>query len=900
MSRVNVRLWVAAISAAFFCLAGTPARGQDVPALPVRSTTLSNGLRVVVVEDHAAPVVQTGVWYRFGSLYEQPGKTGLAHALEHMMFRGTPNISASGLDDIVAHVGAQMNAETNYDYTHFYFVMPSDKVSIALAIEADRMRNAQIAQSEWRVERGAVLSELDGDASSPFFSLLSSVRAAAYPDSPAGLTSLGKRNDVVGATANDIRKYYEQWYAPNNAILVVAGDAAPAAVFAIARKMFGSIPPKVLPKYDSGRPAAAHGKTAESDFPFPFEVVDMAYAIPGDAERGEPEMSALAALIANQRGPFYRALVETNVALAVMANADTQLRGGIMHVFIVLNRARDAGEAQAIFQNTMDQLLHNGIDPELVSTARHATIAERALGSDSISGVEYLVGYTYGIVRERVEDEDQRLQAITPQSMLSVAREFLSAPTVVGHLRPSDKPPTGSSQKSTSNATDDFSARVPSGKIVVPPVIASQMRVPTGAHGKLLPQIFHLSNGMTLAVQQRTDRPTITMRGSISAAAAFEPAGKAGIARLASDLANFGSAQFAFDAQHKTIDDLGGQVTLGQSFEAHIFSRDLERALALLADGEAHPTFPERYFAQERDQLAGSIGQEQNISGQAVQRAYLQLLLNANDPALRFPSEQTVKSISRADLLAYVQNYWRPDLTTLALVGDVTPERARAAVEAAFDGWRSPGATPPAHEPDLPAAHAAHAYVGTDAGEVFIQIGQPVLARSNPDYNALLLLNEILAGSGAFESRLLNEMRQKRGLVYSVSGKIDSDRDRGDMTIVLSAAPAKVESAVRFVRSQLRELQRHEVTQTELVDAKARASSDALLAEESQAGEARQLLDLVRNNLPSNYFATLADRNARITPADLLRVAKTYLRPDALIEIYAGPPGPWSEHSLFQ
>ena len=171
----------------FCCIAASSVavRAQSGPGdAGVYTTHLRNGLQVIVIEDHAAPVVETAVWYRFGSLDETPGKTGLAHALEHMMFRGTDNISAGGLDDITERLGAEMNGETDYDYTQLYFVLPADKLDVGLYIEADRMQHALIRQSDWDIERGAVLSELDGDASSPFFDLLARVRAAAFPGQP--------------------------------------------------------------------------------------------------------------------------------------------------------------------------------------------------------------------------------------------------------------------------------------------------------------------------------------------------------------------------------------------------------------------------------------------------------------------------------------------------------------------------------------------------------------------------------------------------------------------------------------------------------------------------------------------------------------------------------------------
>jgi zinc protease len=791
-----------------------------------------------------------------------------------------------------------MNAETNYDYTHFFFVMPSDKLNVALAIESDRMRHALIAESEWRVERGAVLAELDGDASSPFFSLLSAVRAAAYPGSATGRTPVGVRSEVANAHASDIAKYYHEWYAPNNATLVVTGDVRAADVFAIAQRDFGSIPSKKLPARSAAHLKPATGKVADSQFPFPFEILDLSYAVPGDTEPGEPAISTLSTLLNNQRAPFYKALVESNVALAINANSDTQLHGGLLNVFIVLNPGHHADEAQAIFQNTMDQALKNGFDPELVASAKKLTISERVLDTDSFGGLASLVGYTYGVVGERVQDEDTRLAALTPESLLAAARTYLATPSVVGHLSPNAQPPRGSSQKATASATDNFSARVASGRVTMPSAVAAAIHSPTKARSKLVPVTFKLANGLTVLVATRTDRPTVSIRGVIDSAARFEPDGKAGVARLATDVVNFGTEHYDFAALRKKIDDLGGQINLGQTFSARGLASDLEPMLAVLADGAEHPAFPQLYFTQERDQMANSVAQEQQVSGQAINRAFVQLLLDPHDPALRFPSEASVRALTPADALAYTQAYWRPDLTTISIVGNVTPERARSAVESAFGGWKAVGPTPSTREPALPAPHSEHSYVGTDSNEVFIQLGQGIMPRTSDDYYAFALLAQILAGPGAFESRLMNEMRQKRGLVYSVSDRLDADRDRGDFVVTLSASPQNVAAAVKFVRTQLVRLQNQPVSQLELTDAKARVVSGTLLSQESPSNELVQLDDLHRFNLPGNYYSTLNERFGRITAADVQRVAKKYLRPDGLIEIYAGPPGAWSAGAL--
>lgn len=876
----------------------SPSANAGIGDAGVYQTKLANGLQVIVVEDRAAPVVHTSVWYRFGSLYETPGKTGLAHALEHMMFRGTPEISAGGLDDIMARLGAQMNGQTDYDYTNYLFDMPADRVGIALQIEADRMQHLSLQANEWAIEQRAVLNEIDGDESSPFFNLLSRVRAAAYPDSPAGRTPSGVRSDVANATVADLREYYREWYAPNNAALVVAGDVSHNAVFALAKKDFGSIPRHTLPAHAFVHPKAATGKVVDAEFPFPFEVLDLAYAVPGDTEPGEPAISALSSLIPNQRGPFYQALVESNIALAIEANADTQLRGGLMHVFIVLNPGHTGAEAQKVFQTTMDQVLKTGFDPGLVDAAKTDELAERAYAADSIGGYGDLVGYTYGIVGERDRDEDQRLAALTPATLLEAARTYLSTPNVVGHLTPNDKPASRSSQKSSAAASDNFSDRAPNGPIVIPSNIRAELRKPSSAHSKLSPVQFTLPNGLRVIVQQKLDRPTVYIGGSIASSPAFVPTGKEGLARLASAVASFGTEHYDFMQLRKVTDDIGASIDLGQSFSAHGFANDFDTLLKLLADGEQHPTFPDQWLTLERSQLANSVNTEQSISGVMINRAYNERLLAPDDPALRYPTPDTVASITRQDLLDYTKRYWRPDLTTIAIVGDISPARARSAVEAAFGSWTNDGPTPSVAQQPLPAPHTGHAYVGTDANQVFIQLGQPAVASSSRDYDTFKLLTEMLGGPGYFQSRLWQELRQKRGLVYSVSTQVRSDKDRGDLEIQLNASPQNVPAAITIVRDQLEKLRTQPVSETELQEAKVRIVSEALLNEASASGQLDEVLQIAQDHLPLNYFSTLAQRYADITPADVQRVAKEYIEPDRLIQVYAGPQGPWSNHAL--
>lgn len=893
------RLALAPLALALALLpASLPARSASVDAgigdHGIYQTRLSNGLQVIAIEDPAAPVVHTEVWYRFGSLYEKPGQAGLAHGLEHMMFRGTTDLSSGALDDVAARLGAQINGATNYDYTNFTMDMPADRLPIAMWIEADRMHKLALLPSSWAIEQRAVLNEIIGDQSSPFFNLLSRVRAAAYPNSAEGRTPAGVIADVRRATVSELRAYYHEWYAPNNATLVVAGDVKHEAVFALAQKDFGGIPARTLPHYIDVHPKAATGKTVEAQFPFPFEVLDIAYAVPGDTEPGEPAIAALSSLIPDPLGPFYKALVESNVALELDANEDTQLKGGLLDVFIVLNPGHTGAEAQRIFTQTMAQQLKDGFAPQLVVDAKRQQLAQRAFDADSIAGYADLVGYTYGIVGERDAAEDRRLAALTPESVDAVARQYLASPNVVGHLTPNDTPPKGSSQKSDAGVNDNFSGRAPHGPIVEPKWVAAAVRKPSTVKSTLDPVEFTLANGLKLIVQTKTDRPTVWIGGAIASSPAFDPDGKEGLQRLANSVASFGTAKYSFEQIRAMTAAIGASVNFGQQFGGEGFAANFDQLLGLLADGEEHPAFPERWVQLEREQLANSVQTEQNISGVMANRVFLAHLLAPTDPELKVPTSYTVGAITRNDLVDYAQRYWRPDLTTIAIVGDVTPEQAKQSVEAAFGTWQNQGPKPHTALPPLPPAHQASGYVGSDANQVYVEAGQPAVGRDNPDYDAFTLLTEVLGGPGYFESRLWNALRENSGLVYSVGARIKADKNRGDLEIDLSASPQNVERAIALVRSSMKALQTHPVSASELEEAKIRLASSALLDEGSAQGQLGQISDIAQMDLPLQYYGTLQARYASITPADIQRVAREYLHPNRLITVFSGPPGPWA------
>jgi zinc protease len=892
-----IRRIAAALGAAALLLAPVrplPAAAQSAPP-SAQLRTLPNGLRVVVLEDHAAPVVQVHTWYRFGALDETPGKTGLAHALEHMMFRGTHAISSAGLDDMNSRLGADLNAQTQNELTHYYFVVPSDRVDSIIHVEADRMRNLKLDAKDFKLEKGAVLQEWAQDHSNPIFEFIfGSVAEKVYPGSRLGETALGAKADIEKATVADLRRYYDAWYRPNNATLVVTGDVKAADVFASAKKWFGPIPAHALPARKQYVAKPATGATVSSKAEFPFTLVDEAYAAPGTAPASEHDQlrnDIAVAALSNPRGPYRAALVESGLTLGMLPLPLEDRRASVVHVILIVAPGHTADEVRAAYEKTTADILAKGIDPEFVAAAKRSSISQLTYARDSIVGLGDGIGSAYVFPGDTDPSRyPAMIDAITPDEVNAVARTIYAKPSVVGVLEPTTTDPTKFKPPSNlaSSVTDSFGDRVPNGPIVQPAWLKAQISAPLNLHSAVDPVVTTLPNGMKLLVQRVASNPTVFVRGVVRTAPTYDPAGKEGLGAVTSSLMGWGGTKYDYAAQRKLADDRAASLSFGTSFSAHGRAADFPALLDALADDVRRPLFPADKFALVKQQQSAVASRRALQPDYRAQRAFAEALYPAGDPVLREDSPASIGAITLDDVKAYHAQYVRPDMTTLVVVGDVDPAAVAREVTARFGDWTATGPKPDPHLPAIPLPAPKRQNVETPAQDVSVQLGAPALARNSPDYDALVLANSIYGG-GAFDARLFREVREKRGLVYGVYSSLQAGRDRGTFTISFRAIPSKVDAADAVVRAELKRMQTEPVTAVELAKAKTRVVAAAIDAEQATAAIAGDLLRIGTDDLDPTYYATLAQRYAKVTAADVQRAAKTYLHPDNLVEVRTGP-----------
>ena len=403
----------------------------------VSTHRLDNGLEIVVIPDQRAPVVTNMVWYRIGSADEPPGKSGIAHYLEHLMFKGTDEIPEGQFSQIIAANGGQDNAFTSYDYTGYFQRIAADRLPLVIRMEADRMVDLVISEAVWVPERDVILEERRSRVDSNPSAIMGEQRnAALYLNHPYGTPIIGWSHEMEALTRQDALDFYERYYAPNNAILIVAGDVTAEEVVALAEEHFGplepsdSIPPRIRPQEPE---TVAPRRLTYADPRVQQPYVIRSYIAP-ERDAGDQGDAAALTILAELLGAgptsvLYRALV-VDASVGVSAGAfynGTSLDPTSFNVYAVPAADVSLEEAEAAMDAALARFMEEGPDAAHLDRIKVQVRAAEIFARDSQEGLAraYGVALTSGLTVEDVEAWPQALDAVTAEDVMRVARDVL-------------------------------------------------------------------------------------------------------------------------------------------------------------------------------------------------------------------------------------------------------------------------------------------------------------------------------------------------------------------------------------------------------------------------------------------------------------------------------------------
>jgi zinc protease len=889
--RRAARALLAPATIAALLASNVPVSAAPPAADAVLRAELPNGLRVVIVRDPLAPVVTEEMNYEVGGNDTPPGFPGMAHAQEHMAAsRSLGGLSSDQVATITTLLGDDFNADTQQTVTQYYTTTPADYLDVALRVEAARMRDTLDLQSEWLQERGAIEQEVSRDVGNAFFRFYEKALAVLFAGTPYAHDPLGTRPSFQKTTGPMLRSFFDRWYAPNNAILVIAGDVDPSATLADVRKIFGSIP---------RRPIGAHaktvlrpvGKTAPirdfSDFPVPIALY--AYRMPGFHNPDFYAADVAGDVLSSPRGDLY-ALQAEGKALATGFEYQPFPDAGIAYAFIATPPGGNPASALQSVDAVIANYQKNGVPPDLVEAAKRREIAQLQYSRNAIEGLASEWSDALAVQGlQSPEDAAAGYARVTPDDVARALRTYLRRDLAIeGVLTP--KPGAAPGGGGGLQVRDTFSPQ--NAKPVKLPVWAARLDAPPSLPASIVnPSDRILPNGIRLIVQQESVSPTITLRGIVRHDRYLEePAGKEGVDDVLSGLFSYGTTTYDRVAYQTQLDAIAADVSAGTSFGLSVPSAAFDRGVQLLADDLLHPALPPPAFAIVQQQTAQSLQGELTTPDYLAQRALDSALLPAGDPALREATPKTVGALALDDVKAYHAAVFRPDVTTIVVAGDVTPEKAAEVVTHWFGGWAATGPKPATELPPVPLNGPAYKRIAAPGRtQATVTLAENVAVRRDDTQYSALQLGDAILGGGFYATRFSRDLRQKSGLVYSIGAGVNAGKTRAKYEIEFGSDPSNVGKARGIIDRDLRDLGTTPPTETEMRQAKTQLARDLSLSEASVSAIAQGLANRADAELPLDEPWRRGREMLGLDAAAVRGAFGTYIDPRRFVEIVVGP-----------
>jgi zinc protease len=856
----------------------------------VTRATLDNGLRAVIVRNPLAPVVTVENNYLAGADETPAGFSGMAHAQEHMSFRGCQGLTGDQIAAIYAQLGGFSNADTQQHITQYFVTVPAQDLDVALRVDAACMANAEDSEAEWMKERGAINQEVSRDLSNPIYKFITRLNQDLFAGTTYANDALGSRGSFEKTTAAMLKKFHMDWYAPNNAILVVAGDVDPAAAMAKIKEYYGSIPKRNLQPRPEVKfaPVKAESFTVDSNLPYLLSIIS--FRFPGTDSPDYPAARILADVLSSQRGELYNLVAEGKALGTDFSLLETYRKASAAFALAALPAGSDPTAITAEVKKILSDYVAKGVPADLVESSKKSAVASAEFSRNSISNLAALWSQSLAAEgRQSPAESVAAIQKVTVADVNRVAKTYLQfSEAISAVLKPtnSGEPASakgfGGSEKATSTPT----------KPVALPEWAESavksLKIPKlGLH----PSDTTLPNGIRLIVQTEKASPTVTLLGSIRTQAQLQtPPGKDGVSDVLEGLFSYGTQTLDRIAFQKALDDIAASASAGSNFNLKVLKSDFARGVELLADNELHPALPADAFKIVQQQTAElSAGQLQSPAHK-MNRALTKALLPPNDPLQRETTPATVSAVKYEDVKNYYAKTFRPDLTTVVVIGDITPEEARAAIEKHFGSWKTTGPTPNVVLPAVPGNKPSAINV-PDPSQVQDSVDlslQLEMNRFSPDYYPLQVGNHVLGG-GFYATRLYRDLRQNAGLVYNIDDSLSASRTRSDYSITYGCDPENVSKARGLVEQELLAMRTTEVTPAELQQAKALLLRQMPLAESSEDAVAGGYIARSRIGLPLDEPRQAAQSYFNMTATDVKNAFAKHIDPSRFVQVVRGP-----------
>jgi zinc protease len=900
-----------------FLVSATPALAGD-PTLsgPSRLTKvtsvegiteyrLDNGLRVLIFPDQSKPTVLVNITYHVGSRLEGYGETGMAHLLEHMMFKGTP--SRSDVWKLLQDHGANFNGTTWWDRTNYFEELPSssENLDFALALEADRMVSSKIAAEDLAKEFSVVRNEFEKTENQPDIVLEDKVLATAYQWHNYGKSTIGSRSDIERVPIENLRAFYKRYYQPDNAILIVAGKFEEKRALDLVAKYFGAIPrpARKLPQTWTVEPVQDGERQVTVRRSGDVAIVELAYHGVSGADPDKVAEDAIVDILTNKpSGRLYKALVEKGIASEVNGTAYPMAEPGVILFSAKAGKNGSAKDIRDTMTAVVEAFGSSPISKEEIERWRAGFFRELdlILTDTAKTGVVLSEFAAMGDWRLLYLMRD-RVKATTAEDIARVAKAYLKPSNrTLGLFQPTKEPD-----------------RAP-----LPPVpdVAAMLKDYKGSAASEAGEAFvatvdniekrtareDLPGGLKLALlPKKTKGGQVRLALTVRFGGEADLKGKVAAASLLPEMLLRGTHKHTFEQLKDKLDLLKAEVSFGHGHgtpstvnvaqvQVKTVRENLSAVIELLGEMLREPAFAKKDFDSLRAEMLSKMEEQLSDPIANASVALMQRLLPFPPDDVRYTPTlkeniERLRKVSAADLASLHKRLWGASSAQLSVVGDFDPAAVKADIGKAIATWKSPK---PYQRIPLPfhANKPGDDTINTPDKEMaFVAAGQALEARDDdPAYPALYIFNYMLGGSPT--SRLFLRLRQKEGISYGAFSQILAHPiDKSAFFFAGAiAAPANMDQALSGVLAEIEGMVKSGVSEKELADAKksyAEVWQGRIAEDDFVLGELNQGLFLGRT---LSYWSDLNGKIEKLTVAEVNAAVKQFIDPEKLAKVRAG------------
>lgn len=882
--------------------------GNEI-VIPYKKFILSNGLTIVVHEDHSDPIAYVDVTYHVGSNREQQGRSGFAHFFEHMMFQGSKNVADEQHFKIITEAGGTLNGSTNSDRTNYFETVPSNQLEKMLWLESDRMGFLldSVTQQKFEVQRATVKNERGQNYDNRPYGLVGEKTGEAlFPKGhPYSWTTIGYIEDLNRVDVNDLKRFYMRWYGPNNAVLTVAGDVNTAEVVKLAEKYFGSIPRGPEVKNMTKQPATlTENRYISYEDNVRFPMFKVTYATVPSMDKDEAALDVLGEILSSSKSsPLYNAFIKSQKAVSANAYNSTRELAGQFEIMIRANAGTKLSDIETLLNQTLAEWEKTGATNDDLKKykAYYQSSLYDALATVQGKGKQLAAYQTYANNPNYLKTEIANNLKVTKEDVMRVYNTYIKGKfAVILSCVPKGKSELvakADTWKMYERTIEAESAEYKNLSYTEPKDNFDRSKMPGSTTAKLVPLpnywTSNFSNGTKIIGINSNDIPKVNVMYSMPIGHRYEALNKAGTAALLASLLQESTLKHTAEEISTKLDRLGSSVYFSAgdneiSLNISCLKQNLDSTLKIAEEMLFMPKFDQEDFdLVKKEQLDGISNQATQAT--AIANNVYNKLLYGPSFNLSLPvsgNTETVNAITLDDLKAYYKNFSAYN-SVLAISGDI--DQAVALKKLNFFTKLQSAATMPLAKYSLPEIDKTRIYFVDKKGapQSEIRVGNLSLSYDATEgFFKSTIMNYSFAG--AFNSRVNYLLREVKGYTYGARGGFYGTKFSGPYTINAGVRANATDSSVVDIMTELKKYSDGGITAEELVFTKnAMAQADALKYE-SPFQKLYFVKRIVDFDLDKSFVAKQAEIIKTISKAEIDELAKTNLPYDKMVILVVG------------